>query len=891
MSNKTTVEEICKDVPQSLLDSPVSDIHILDIASRIIKDWQEIAPHLDICETEEKDILDTNPKRPKCQRQEALRLWKEKNGPKATYLELIRVLHLQGLVNTAYKVKELALKSETIFASTCTPYVLNVFKNYLLDCYSELPHPASSQWPFSLSTTYTELDLYDMPVHPKENTKFENANTVPLKSILSTPKLKGKRKIILLEGVAGVGKTTLSWYACKEWAAGSIFEDVNLLIFVSLSDPDVHSAKKLADIIPDEREDIQTSVAAAIVESRGEGVCFWLEGCDEAPSTIWDSKSFLSNFITGNRVRVFIPSASIILTSRPTIPLLLSKCLTRKIVIKGFKSLDAYFDSVFQKENKLLEVLEMKPELRSLCHLPLNAAILVHVHDILKDELPSTRTGLFDPLLRNFLLRHMSTRTKYELESIDDYSTDLPSDIYSSLTRVAKLAYELLLLQNKVINKKTLRSFGITDADKMLGLLRGQMSITLNGPTQFFEFLHLSLQEFLAAFHIHSEMEELDQIEAVRRVYEQNPVSPVLTFYAGLTQLKNISVFKMLNEILLQRPNLTKMGKALSTDFKPSSDDRRKLLALMNCVYETQDPSLFKRITLVRQTLNESSDIYAQRSSLPVSTKENPNAETNSDRIQCNVELPLVKLDLYPTDCLSIAYFVRCASAYNDERIRLNLNACNLGYREMKALACELKVPVQNQTLILDIAEIYLTKKTLQLLKDIYNPQSCLIGIQADGCFFEDVQLVLQYLTEWLFHTSAKDSIIQIIPSNFAPSNIHYLILMVRGYCLNTLQLSSPLFGNYKFMSLFCEALKYSRVLNLQLNGSSIGDSSLLLLASAICETKTELTILHIFDNPYTKHGLTKFFMCLLKDFATVDLVQIILDGHNLTEDHWKNIV
>lgn len=666
MSDKITVEEICKDVPQSLLDSPVSDIHILDIASRIIKDWQEIAPDLDICETEEKDILDTNPKRPKYQRQEALRLWKEKNGPKATYLKLIRVLHLQGLVNTAYKVKELALKSETIYASTCTPYVLNVFKNYLLDCYSELPHPASSQWPFSLSTTYTELDLYDMPVHPKENTKFENANTVPLKSILSTPKLKGKRKIILLEGVAGVGKTTLSWYACKEWAAGSIFEDVNLLIFVSLSDPDVHSAKKLADIIPDEREDIRTSDAAAIVESRGEGVCFWLEGCDEAPSTIWDSKSFLSNFITGNRVRVFIPSASIILTSRPTIPLLLSKCLTRKIVIKGFKSLDAYFDSVFQKENKLLEVLEMKPELRSLCHLPLNAAILVQIHDILKDELPSTHTGLFDPLLRNFLLlRHMSTRTRYELESIDDYSIDLPSDIYSSLTRGAKLAYELLLLQNKVINKKTLRSFGITDADKMLGLLRGQMSITLNGPTHFFEFLHLSLQEFLPAFHIHSEfeMEELyiGQIEAVRRVYEQNPVSLVLTFYAGLTQLKNISVFKMLNEILQQRPNLTKTGKALSTDFK--------------------------------------------------------------------------------------------------------------------------------------------------LLKDIYNPQSCLIGIQADGYFFEDVQRIL---TEWLFHTSAKESIIQIIPSNFAPSNIPYLILMVRGYSLNTLQLSSPLFGNYEFMSLFCKALKYS---------------------------------------------------------------------------------
>jgi hypothetical protein len=110
--------------------------------------------------------------------------------------------------------------------------------------------------------------------------------------------------------------------------------------------------------------------------------------------------------------------------------------------------------------------------------------------------------------------------------------------------------------------------------------------------------------------------------------------------------------------ILLQRPNLPKVNKALSTDFKPSNDDRRKLLALMNCVYETQNPSLFKRITFVRQTLNESSDIYAKRSLLPLSTKENPDIESNSDRIQCNVELPLAKLDLYPTDCLSIAFLL-----------------------------------------------------------------------------------------------------------------------------------------------------------------------------------------------------------------------------------------
>jgi hypothetical protein len=117
-----------------------------------------------------------------------------------------------------------------------------------------------------------------------------------------------------------------------------MFEDVNLLIFVSLSDPDVYSAKQLPDIIPDPREDIRASVAAAIVETRGEGVCFWLEGCDEAPPLTWDSTSFLSKFVMG-KGRTVVPSASIILTSRPTIPILLNSCLTRKVVINRSMSI------------------------------------------------------------------------------------------------------------------------------------------------------------------------------------------------------------------------------------------------------------------------------------------------------------------------------------------------------------------------------------------------------------------------------------------------------------------------------------------------------------------------------------------------------------------------
>ena len=84
-----------------------------------------------------------------------------------------------------------------------------------------------------------------------------------------------------------------------------------------------------------------------------------------------------------------------------------------------------------------------------------------------------------------------------------------------------------------------LRLYGITDSDNALGLLRAQLTITLNGPTQLYEFIHLSFQEYLAAFYI-CQMKEIDQIKAFGKIYEQNPLSPVLTFYAGLTKLTRI---------------------------------------------------------------------------------------------------------------------------------------------------------------------------------------------------------------------------------------------------------------------------------------------------------------------------------------------------------------
>ena len=67
----STTREICENIPRLLLDSPVSDLHLSDIASHITE-RQELAPYLDLSEVEEKDIVDIYRNRPKLQQREAL---------------------------------------------------------------------------------------------------------------------------------------------------------------------------------------------------------------------------------------------------------------------------------------------------------------------------------------------------------------------------------------------------------------------------------------------------------------------------------------------------------------------------------------------------------------------------------------------------------------------------------------------------------------------------------------------------------------------------------------------------------------------------------------------------------------------------------------------------
>lgn len=59
-----------------------------------------------------------------------------------------------------------------------------------------------------------------------------------------------KRKIILIEGAPGAGKSTLAWHICQKWESGELFHEFRVVVHVQLRDPDIQKAKSIKGILP-----------------------------------------------------------------------------------------------------------------------------------------------------------------------------------------------------------------------------------------------------------------------------------------------------------------------------------------------------------------------------------------------------------------------------------------------------------------------------------------------------------------------------------------------------------------------------------------------------------------------------------------------------------------
>ena len=343
---------------------------------------------------------------------------------------------------------------------------------------------------------------------------------------------EGKKPVrkLIVEGNAGIGKTTLCTMLTEEWATGEILTQFDCVLLLPLRERSVSTATTLSDLFKllHSSERIRTSVIEELKEREGEGVLIIADGWDELDDENRSDISFLHNLLFGDT----LPFACVLLTSRPSAsaPLHTLPTVDRFVEVVGFNEenvkqfIESDFEKCPEKASSLIEQLENNPLIASVCSVPLNCAIVCNVWQTLDRTLPSTLTELYSQIVLNIILHNL--RKSNVLDSILTLSFDsIPENLNSMFWLMCKFAYECLSQDKIVFSEKEVAPLFpqvLDSSDKLLcfGLLQCARSLLPVGQGLSFYFIHLTIQEFLAALHLVTLLNE-----EKRKVFEAHAVS------------------------------------------------------------------------------------------------------------------------------------------------------------------------------------------------------------------------------------------------------------------------------------------------------------------------------------------------------------------------------
>lgn len=883
-ADATIAEDVLGDVPEAKKASQVTDEHIAVIAECLIN-WKRLAPYLGLTEADERTIGEDYRGDFELQKREALRKWKRKCGSEATYSRLVQILCGTGCVDLAEKVKEVLTATECS-SSPCKTIVATIQK-HLKDCYTKLHHQISDlQLPFNLhiyvpitlklsrtsgehpSTLSREHSLVPSHPWPRQEAMFECFSTLSLHEAFQVVD-PHKRNVVLVESVAGGGKTTLMQHATQQWAAGELLQGFELVILVPLQYPEIRSAKSLADIIPHPSKQMREKVADLITEQGGANTCFLFDTWDGMPVEHRD-ESFVYKFIVGT-LGQSLPNCSIIITSRPEASVTLRNCATTTLEVNKFSEgqVDQFIQcSIGQKHgDKAAEefdkILKEKPEAASLCDLPINIAILTFLYSCFQLTLPDTRTELFNCFVLTLLRRYLQERTPHKVDALREYQS-LPSDVHKMFQLVCCLAYHGTVSQRTTFNEQDLKRLNLLSSTlkeaSILGLMQINYHLQWFGLEQSYSFLHHAVQDFLGAYHLSTIAKE-KQMKNFRKILQESPLSLVLPFYAGLTQLNEPKIVSMLTEVA-QRPldQLSMLQRLLV-----GQDDRRLLLALLSCIHESKKSEICLWV-------NPPTCLSADNEGL------------------LDLHLSFNHLQLDPSDCTCIGYFV--ANVCHKKTCHVDLVECKIGDHGTHLLLKELidknPTPYMN----------YLPRENYP--RKI--PRCCQFGLTDNDLTHHGTRFigkalrstsVITYLhlgVNWhpsvtnvgdafkhLIEGLARNrycAFLSLASMDLKPCHTHYLILLITFckslYCFS-LDYNHHLSNS---IPLLASALKYNNNLIILCVGfCGIKDQQLLALAQGLQHSKS-MRQLQIWNNPYSVNAAAILVRCLTKS----SIIKLIMD-------------
>uniref|UniRef100_A0A671U2N4 NACHT domain-containing protein n=1 Tax=Sparus aurata TaxID=8175 RepID=A0A671U2N4_SPAAU len=328
-------------------------------------------------------------------------------------------------------------------------------------------------------------------------------------------------RVVLTNGVAGVGKTFSVQKFTLDWAEGSENQDVSLLVLLSFRELNLirdeqYSLLRLLHVFHPTLQKVTAEKLAVckllfIFDGLDEGRLSLDFKNDEIVSDVTQESSvsvLLTNLIQGK----LLPSALVWITSRPAaanqIP---PSCVDRVTEVRGFTDVqkEEYFRRRFSDEDlssRIISHIKTSRSLHIMCLIPVFCWITATVLDHMlttdqRGELPKTLTDMYSHFL---LVQTKRKKWKYE-EGHKKSQQKLTEADREVLLKLGRLAFEHLEEGNIMFYQEDLERCGLNVTEA--SVYSGVCTEIFRRESVIFQktvycFVHLSIQEFLAAFYM-----------------------------------------------------------------------------------------------------------------------------------------------------------------------------------------------------------------------------------------------------------------------------------------------------------------------------------------------------------------------------------------------------
>ena len=464
---------------------------------------------------------------------------------------------------------------------------------------------------------------------------------IPYGNLFKSRKIPVRK--VLVEGTAGIGKTSMCISISKDWANGQLFQEYELLLLLPLHQEAVALAGSLSKLIESFMLQVNSqSVASYLEQKKGEGVLIIADGWNTLDKSKQQKGNFLYNLLFGNALDL----ASVIVTSRPSASAPLHKDTQIDplfIEIHGFskKSIRDYIEAEFvsnrQTADHLLEQLTYNPLIESICSIPLLCSMVCHLchHD---KALPLTMTELCTKLIFNII--DSSVQKKDTSVSVYEIKA-LPESSQESWWHLCQLAFQAI--HTNQIDCSQLQParlcFGI-EIVALVEYVTDEKCVSLN-------FLHPTFQEYLAALHFVKQPPQL-QLKAIEAVNTKQVTSFWRYLFGHCIKYDQKTVLKHAIQVL--------------------STDARSRSLLCQCAFEARTDSVTKDVV------------------------EALSSKTSSHSIIHFGDPHTVH------DCESIMYVINHTQGFECDGVIINFGACSLDEKQIIKLTdilCKKTKPLQ----------------------------------------------------------------------------------------------------------------------------------------------------------------------------------------------------